>query len=330
MGDRITGIPIDGLPIDLTQDYRVGTFSFLLEGGDNFREFTNGTNTTDSGLIDRDGWISYIEANSPLSPSFDRRGVSVTGVPETALNPGATGTVQLDKLDLTSLGSPANTSVSAAFAGSAATAEESQVSAGSSTVTFTVPADVVGTGTLILTASPSGTVVRVPIAVNAIVVPPVDPTEGDVTEAAGEDSLDAELRDLISLSSNTAEAGQSLEVFVGTKYAGERVYGFLYSTPTSLGSFVVDAAGNIQVMIPANTPAGAHRIAIQDASGAVIGWADITVNASTTAGGGSGSLAQTGSEIAPLLIGAMLLLTLGGAFVLARGRRSLYPQSTEA
>ena len=341
LGDRITGVTINGSPIDLARDYRIGTFSFLLQGGDNFREFANGANTTDSGLIDRDGWISYITDNSPLSPSFDRRGVSVTGLPTSALELLATGTVQLDKLDLTSTGSPVNTTVSAVFEGSAADGQLSPVVAGSSTVAFTVPADVVGSATLVLTASPSGTVVRVPIAVNSIVVPPIDPTdpvdptdpaEGDVTDALGTDSLTAELEGLITLSDETVEAGQSIEVFVGTQYAGERVYMFLYSTPTALGSSIVSAAGTVQILIPAGTPAGAHRIAIQDAAGAVIGWANVTVGASAAAGVGLGgsSLAKTGSEIAPLLIGAMLLLTLGGAFVLARGRRSLYPQSSEA
>jgi 5'-nucleotidase len=177
--------------------------------------------------------------------------------------------------------------------------------------------------------------VRVPIAVNAIVVPPIDPTdppEGDVTDALGADSLTAELEDLITLSDDTVEAGQSIEVFVGTQYAGERVYAYLYSTPMALGSSIVSAAGNVQVLIPANAPAGAHRLAIQDASGAVIGWANVSIGASVAAGVGTGgsSLAKTGSEIAPLLIGAMLLLTLGGVFMLGRGRRSLYPVSTEA
>lgn len=331
-GDRITSVTIDGLPIDAAREYRIGTFSFLLAGGDNFREFTSGTNTTDSGLIDRDGWISYITANSPLSPSFDRRGVSVTGIPASALELGATATVQLDKLDLTSTGSPVNTSVSAVFEGSAAAAQTSEVTTGSATVAFTVPADVVGTTRLVITASPSNTVVRVPITVNAIVVPPVDPPTADVTEAAGIDSLTAEVEGLITLSDPTVEQGQSIDVYVGTQYAGQRVYAFLYSTPMALGSSIVSSAGYVQVLIPANAPVGAHRLAIQDASGAVIGWANITISAPTTAGAGVGgsNLAKTGSELAPLIVGAMLLLTLGGALVLIRGRRSLYTDGSEA
>ena len=42
--------------------------SFLLEGGDNFRAFAGGTDTRDSGLIDRDAWIAYLQANPGLTP----------------------------------------------------------------------------------------------------------------------------------------------------------------------------------------------------------------------------------------------------------------------
>ena len=64
---------IDGEPIDLDADYRIGSFSFLLQGGDNFHVFRDGADTADSGLIDRDAWVAYIDANRPLSPSFARR-----------------------------------------------------------------------------------------------------------------------------------------------------------------------------------------------------------------------------------------------------------------
>jgi len=165
-GDRITGIWIDGQPIDLTRDYRIGSFNFLLQGGDNFREFANGTDTRDSGLVDRDAWISFISENSPLSPSFDRRGVRVTDVPAGPLAVGADGTVSLSNLDLTSLGSPVNTQVSAVFEGSAAAPVVSPVTGGASTVAFTVPDDVTADATLVITALESGTVVRVALTVD--------------------------------------------------------------------------------------------------------------------------------------------------------------------
>ncbi|MFD3443321.1 ExeM/NucH family extracellular endonuclease [Microbacteriaceae bacterium 4G12] len=164
-GDRITGIWVDGQPIDPARGYRIGSFNFLLQGGDNFREFANGTDTRDSGLVDRDAWISYITANSPLSPSFDRRGVRVTDVPTGTLAAGASGTVSVSNLDLTSLGSPVNTEISAAFEGSAAAPVVSPVTAGAATAAFTVPSDVSGNAVLVLTARESGTEVRIALTV---------------------------------------------------------------------------------------------------------------------------------------------------------------------
>jgi len=74
-GSRITSITINGAPYDPAASYRIGTFSFLATGGDNFRIFTSGTNTKDSGLVDRDGWIAYLTAHKPVSPDFARQAV---------------------------------------------------------------------------------------------------------------------------------------------------------------------------------------------------------------------------------------------------------------
>jgi 5'-nucleotidase len=162
-GSHITSIYINGSPIDLTKNYRIGTFSFLTSGGDNFRELAKGTNLKDSALVDRDAWVSYITANSPLSPSFARRAVAVANAPTGIVKQGTTGTVELAKLDLTSLGSPANTSVTATFEGSKAKGVTTPVTAGAAKVTFKVPYDTPANATLVLTASPSKTVVRIPI-----------------------------------------------------------------------------------------------------------------------------------------------------------------------
>ena len=83
-GSRITSITINGKPYDPAANYRIGTFSFLITGGDNFRIFTQGTNAKDSGLVDRDGWISYLTGQAPVSPDFARQSVKVTGLPTTA------------------------------------------------------------------------------------------------------------------------------------------------------------------------------------------------------------------------------------------------------
>ena len=165
-GNRITSIFVNGEPIDPAKTYRIGSFNFLLQGGDNFRVFAQGTNTRDSGLIDRDAWISYLTKNSPLTPSYARRGVAVTGAPTSALDAGFSGTVSLSKLDLTSLGSPANTTVSAYFEGSDAPAVKSKVTNGAATATYVVPRGLDENATLIVRANASGTIVRIPVTVN--------------------------------------------------------------------------------------------------------------------------------------------------------------------
>ena len=50
-GKHITGVWIDGKAIDPAASYRVGSFSFLLQGGDNFRTFAKGTGPRAPGPI---------------------------------------------------------------------------------------------------------------------------------------------------------------------------------------------------------------------------------------------------------------------------------------
>jgi 5'-nucleotidase len=78
--------------------------------------------------------------------------------------------LELSRLDLTSLGSPVNTLLSAVFTDSAGTSSSLgtvPVSGGTATVNLTVPATAAaGGGTLVLTAAESGTVVRAAVTVS--------------------------------------------------------------------------------------------------------------------------------------------------------------------
>jgi 5'-nucleotidase len=173
-GDRITSIRVDGAPIDPARGYRVGAFSFLVQGGDNFHVMKQGTGVRDSGLIDRDAWIAYLGANSPVSPSFARRSVQVSGAPSTPVLTSDLVSFTVSKLDLTSLGSPANTVLTATSGG-----EELgsfAVTAGAATVSFTVPDSWVGPREIVLTASPSGTTTVVPITVAQRPLTPATPS----------------------------------------------------------------------------------------------------------------------------------------------------------
>lgn len=164
-GDRITSVTIDGEPLDPQAEYRIGTFSFLATGGDNFRIFTEGTNYVDTGLLDYEAWMDYIADNSPLAPDYAKHAVEVTGVPET-VTAGEAISFEVSGLNMTSRGAPENTSLSVALGD--ADLGESAVAGGSATVSVTVPAgQAAGQAVLTLTVSPSGTVVRVPITIEA-------------------------------------------------------------------------------------------------------------------------------------------------------------------
>jgi 5'-nucleotidase len=82
-------------------------------------------------------------------------------------------TLAVSKLDLTSLGSPVNTSLRAEFTDAAGTVTvlgSVPVTAGAATVDLKVPAGAAaGAGTLVLTAVESGTVVRTDVKVAASV-----------------------------------------------------------------------------------------------------------------------------------------------------------------
>lgn len=171
-GDRVTSIVVNGSLIDPAKDYRIGTFSFLANGGDNFSVFKDGKGTKDSGLVDRDGWFDYLKKNSPLSPDFNRRAVQITGAPA-SVKAGQQVTVQLSKADLTSLGTPLSSTVKVRYEpGSGAVQElgSAKISAGEAQISFKVPAVLKGGKFTILTDT--GTNSRLPISVPTTTEPP--------------------------------------------------------------------------------------------------------------------------------------------------------------
>lgn len=171
-GDRITAIRVNGKPLDPAKPCRIGMFSFLATGGDNFRVFKEGTGTKDSGLVDRDAWIRYLQEHNPASPDFARRTVSVVNTTAAAVKGGDAMTLEVSKLDLASLGSPANKSLTAVFTDAAGTSTPLgtvPAASGAATVNLAVPAKAAaGVGTLTLTAIESGTVVKVTVVVSAV------------------------------------------------------------------------------------------------------------------------------------------------------------------
>ena len=273
-GSRITGIWIDGAQIDPAQSYRIGSFNFLLTGGDNFREFTNGTDTRDSGLVDRDAWISYIQTNSPLSPSFKASQASITGAPTTAFSPGDTITFTVGSLNLTSLGAPKNTQLALSWSGTDV-GTASVDSTGAAIVTVTVPTDAAPSSVLEMTAVESGTIVRLAVAVTVSTEP------GDAPTAAPAKDLTKKLRNAIDTDRNSYRAGDTVAVEVGVAHAGEYVSVWAYDKrkAANLGGWLlVSAEGTVSVTLADGLKHGKYSVSVQNADGDVIGWTDVTVD----------------------------------------------------
>ncbi|MBA8815413.1 5'-nucleotidase [Microbacterium halimionae] len=321
-GEHITGVWIDGEPIDPAGEYRVGSFSFLLQGGDNFTVLAEGSDTKDSGLIDRDAWISYLEANPGLEPDFASRSAEVTGVPET-VEVGDTVSLQVSGINLTSLGSPENTVVEASIDDTVFA--PFTVTGGVATVEFTVPDSAVGESVLSLVATDSGTQVTVPLTVTEATVPtePTEPGTGlpgtggseqptTMPTPATDAELTAALSGKISIESGELVPGGMVTVNVGTQYSGEWVTVWLHSTPQQLmdingnGWLQVSTAGTVTVQLPAGVT-GDHRLVVLDADGNVIGWQAITIESKSALAATGGDFSRTGG----LLLAIMLLLGLG-------------------
>ncbi|MDO5662534.1 MAG: 5'-nucleotidase C-terminal domain-containing protein, partial [Brachybacterium sp.] len=101
-GDRITSVMVDGEPLQADATYTIVSANFLTSGGDNFHVLADGTNRADTGLIDRDAWIDYLEANQDLDPTYAQRGVEVA---DQGIDSG-TWNVQVSGVESRSLGAP--------------------------------------------------------------------------------------------------------------------------------------------------------------------------------------------------------------------------------
>lgn len=188
-GSRIVSVTVNGEPLDPAAEYRIGTFSFLAQGGDNFTVFTDGTDTRDSGLIDRDAWIEYLTANSPVSPDFTQRGVIVQGAPS-SVEAGQEVSFEVSNLNSASLGAPEVTELEVAFVDATGNAEvlaKETVSNGAATVSLMVPADAAASATLVLSANPTDTEAVIPLTVTS---PEPGNGSGDGDGAAGDDDSD--------------------------------------------------------------------------------------------------------------------------------------------
>ncbi|HSL27615.1 MAG TPA: bifunctional metallophosphatase/5'-nucleotidase [Anaerolineales bacterium] len=77
IGNKVSNIMLNGVPLDPNTSYRVTVNSFLADGGDNFSVLAQGTNRL-GGAVDTDAFEAYFAANSPVAPGLQNR---ITVVP---------------------------------------------------------------------------------------------------------------------------------------------------------------------------------------------------------------------------------------------------------
>ncbi|MGH3458794.1 5'-nucleotidase C-terminal domain-containing protein [Aeromicrobium sp.] len=216
-GDRITGVTIDGQELDPAGSYKIAVPSFLAAGGDNFRAFREGS-SVDTGLVDYEAWIEYLQQNDPVSPDFARRSLDVEGL-KTSYVSGREVSFTLPKLDLTSLGSPDNTSVKATLhlAGDDVDLGSFPVNDGAATVRFDLPADQVGTATVEVEAAPTGT--RATLPAFEVVEPTPTATTASVEEKhpSAREPFDVD----VSVGGGDVTPTGSVTVLVGDRVLGE-------------------------------------------------------------------------------------------------------------
>ncbi|AEE45785.1 ExeM/NucH family extracellular endonuclease [Cellulomonas fimi] len=239
LGSHITSVTVNGAPLDLDAEYRVGTFSFLAQGGDNFRVFEDGADTADSGLIDRDAWIAYLQAHPNLSPDFARQAVGLADVP-TTVEAGAGLAFAVTGLDLTSLGSPLNTSLDVRL--DDVSIGTATVTGGAADVAVTVPAGTApGEHVLTLVASPSGTTVTLPLTVEQGLVPSTTTlTAKPTTQVYGKAKVT-----LTATVTSEADVSGTVEFVSGD---------------TVLGTATLKKKGTATFTLPASTPAGTYEV----------------------------------------------------------------------
>lgn len=178
-GDRITSISVNRQPINPSTLYTIVSGSFLISGGDNFREIAKGVNTRDAGRADLEAWVGWIKQQQTLSPSYAKHAVSVHPLP-TTLKRGTTvrfevgvpqDTLALDTLDFKTNGLANDNLI--AFVRAKKRAGSAQVAVGAgdvrdgqTTVSVRIPKRVQpGTATLVLRVYDSRTVVRIPVTI---------------------------------------------------------------------------------------------------------------------------------------------------------------------
>ncbi len=185
-GERITSMALDGVPIEVAESYSVTVNSFLASGGDNFSVLTSGTNQRDTGKIDLQSMVDYMDEFTPVAVDYSQRSVGID-LPDDAPEdyfPGDTVQFAVSSLDMARATAPAggllDATIEVALGGvpvgsfpvdhTVGTTPFDET--GTAAVSFVVPDGTpAGEATLTISGALTGTVATLPILVAGAVTP---------------------------------------------------------------------------------------------------------------------------------------------------------------
>jgi len=175
----VTGMWLDGDPVEAGQTYSVTVNSFLASGGDNFAEFANGTHKQDTGQTDLEGMVDYMAEfadDQPLAVDAAQHAVGVTWPAGAPASYGAGDTLAFDlsSLAMTGAGDVQDTEVTVSLGDhdlgtfpvdNTVAPGTTDDEPGKASVSITLPAGLPGGDrALTVTGAQTGTAVAVPVS----------------------------------------------------------------------------------------------------------------------------------------------------------------------
>ncbi|MGE3812782.1 MAG: hypothetical protein AB7I24_14655, partial [Candidatus Nanopelagicales bacterium] len=189
---------------------------------------------------------------------------------------------------------------------------------GATSATLTLPAvteEQSGTRYRAVFANAAGTATTEAATLTVTAAPVEENPKPDFTPeapVADGDDLPGELEGEVTVT----QSGSTARVTVPGAEEGEWFFVYGYSTPTVLGWHQADGSGSFVVDLTPLGP-GAHRLAVLDADGALVGWAVVTLAGSPTS-----ALTGTGREATALPALALLVILAGAALALSARRHA--------
>lgn len=298
-GSHITGITVNGAPIDPAAVYTVGANAFLAAGGDAFTAFQQGTDKKDTGKVDLQSMVDWFAANKTAAPDLAQRAVgAVLSAPADAAGykAGESVTLKLSSLAF-SAGEKAPGDVTVSLGGTAlatstvdaAVTVDAFDEAGTATLTFTIPEGVTGAQALQVDVAVTGTSLRLPITVAGSDTGSFNGTisVGAAKVLAGEK---------LALTGTAFEPGETLTLQL--REQGKK------GTVIDLGTVKVGGDGSFATapVVPRSVKGGDYLVAATQADGdeataavtVVRGKGQLKVGASSVTAGGSVTISASG------------------------------------